>query len=278
MNKNDNLDGDDDYYKQFDFLNKPKHPDKNEVQKEFIPPSKMKNLMTVDQQKNQGLDMNTAIKSVMEENLEMSGSESLIMRKTEGQKMMESPEMNKKLRTQIDYRQAIKAVQLPKKNIQDEITFNQNNIDFLRTKEEKNKLIYKEMKKYHLKSTETNDINDNKENKPKEIIEIKNDYIENKIPSSENSADSKLKVYKIKKTKISHNSQESTTHNEFSNNFVISKRDETITHFSKLPEEINKHNAITKNSYSKFLPYVYSSSMIVMGSYFLVKIFKKIKK
>jgi hypothetical protein len=275
MNKNDNSE-DDDYYKQFNFLNKSKQEINSEVKVvKDIP--RMKNVMTVDQQRNQALDINAAVKSVMEENSEINASDSLVMRKSEGQKMIESPELNKKLRTQIDYREAMKGNQTPKKTIQDEITFNQSNIDFLKTKEEKNKIIYNEMKKYQFKNAEVIDINENKEKEIKEIAVTGIMNKENNQSPIESSIDSKLKVYKIKKKKTASESQESTISNNPNFNKEHVPREETVAVELKPPQQIKKQETITKKSYLKFLPYVYTSSIMFMGSFILFKLYKKLK-
>jgi hypothetical protein len=271
MNKNDNSD-DDNYYEQFKFLKNSETKKEKDINSNHFQAPRIKGAMTVDQLKNPNLDITSGVKSVMEEDFQSNFGDSLIMRKTEGQKMIESPELNKKIRTQIDYREAMKGNLNSKKTVQDEITFNQSNLDFLLTKDEKYKLLIKEMKKTLLEKVENNQdipsyITTNEILKDKEKENLQNfDHVDN---SPMNSNESKLKVYRVKKKKIISDrakEQEQESNKE-----------------KKLSKEIpkNENNSIKTNSimqYYKLSPYIYTSSLFFVGSLFLFKLYKKFKK
>lgn len=288
MNKNVNSD-DDDYYEQLNFLkNNSESNEEKSVKMGHTQGTKIRGAITTDQMRNSNVEFTSGVKSVMEEE-EPNVGDSLIMRKTEGQRMIESPELNKKMRTQIDYREAKKGNQATKKNIQDEITFNKTNVEYMLTNEEKNKLIYKEMKKSQLEMEKI----ENKEIKEDDkihLIEKDQDNIKNpsrnidKIDSTapglinSNMNDSKLKVYRVKKKKIV--SDENTQDKQ-----VLEKEQELRTeNKTQLPKQDNTKTEtfITRTNpiiqYSKFTPYLLSSSLFIVGGIFLLKFYKKYKK
>jgi len=244
MNKNDNTDNDEAYFQQFKFLKNSHnsaslgHKDTNVKE---VP--RLKGARTVDQLNNNNLDLTTGVRSVMEEDLQSNISDSLILRKTDAQKMIELPDMNKKMRTQLDYREALKGNPHPKKSIQDEITFKETNVDFILKKEDKTKSLYEEMKKNNLSPVDD-----------KEIMR------KNLVPDDQ--VDSKLKVYKVKKNKV----------------IIPDNENKNIDKVPQIEEKIKNLDLDVTKSNRSFRSNIYMSSSLLIGAVFLLKLYKKLKK
>ncbi len=247
-NKKDPQDDNDDYYKKFNFLNSASpNINPNSNNKNIQRP---KNYITIDQ-RNSNPDINTGIEFAMTSEIDNDNTDGMIYKKPEGKKAIESKELNKRLRTKIEYQESLKNKDNSKMlkevhDIEKLISSSGSGEEFKVSKfkddNEKNKVLFNAFKRYY-------------------------HYVDKKSKKNEKKEE-KVKIIRVKKKKVLNNSIDDSKSNQTNEN------KQTIQTNQNKIESVPIDNLSVTNDYSivnqsdNKMKYLYYS--IMFSSVFLV--------
>jgi hypothetical protein len=151
MNKNNEKD---DYYDQFKFIrNTSSLSDSNKSNSA----RKYKGAVTVDEIKNNNLNIETSVKAAIENIPEEEFG--LMIPKTDAQRTFENPDYNKKLRIKNELERNEKYTTGKKSSLQDDMMNKIVNLDEIRNKEEKERFFLIKLKEFFINNKKRRNLN-----------------------------------------------------------------------------------------------------------------------